>query len=204
MRADQRLAIRRFEAGKIVRADRASSKRTFPVIDDPPVMHIQPAGAHASRRVGIVLKDGACGVLATEPIDTGEVILEIHGVFVDRPSKYSVQVEDNLHVELPGVEGLTQEPDRHPWRYLNHSCNPNAALVGLKLVALRPIRQWDEVTFDYNTTEFEMSTPFACQCGHCDGALIRGFKFLRADEQRKLHARLAAHLRRKVLKPEVS
>ena len=166
-------------------------------------MYIQTAGTRAGRRVGIALKHGVNSVIATESIDTGEVILEIYGVFVDRPSKYTVQVEDNLHVELPGVEGSTQEPDLHPWRFLNHSCDPNAALVGLKLVALRPIRQWDEVTFDYNTTEFEMSTPFACQCGHCDGTMIRGFKFLRADQQRRLYPRLAVHLRHKVLTPEV-
>jgi hypothetical protein len=137
-------------------------------------------------------------VIATEPIETGEQVLEIHGVFVDRPSKYSVQVEEQLHVELPLVEGLTQEPDRHPWRYLNHSCDPNAALVGLRLIALRPIARWDEVTFDYNTTEYEMSTPFACQCGRCGGTLIRGFKFLPEARQRELYPRLAEHLRRKL------
>ncbi|XVJ59012.1 MAG: SET domain-containing protein [Tepidisphaera sp.] len=171
------------------------------MIDDAPVMTIQAPEARTGRRVGIALKDGAYRVIATESIDTGAVILEVHGVFVDRPSKYSVQIEENLHVELPGVEGLTHEPDRHPWRYLNHSCKPNAALVGLKVVALRPIRQWDEVTFDYNTTEFEMSEPFACQCGHCGSSMIRGFKYLRAEEQNRLYPRLAGHLRRKLPAP---
>lgn len=171
--------------------------------DDAPSASMRTAGSCGVRRAGVTIKDGAYGVIATEPIGTGETILEIRGVFVDRPSKYSVQVDEHLHVELPGVEGLTGNPDDHPWRYLNHSCNPNASVSGLTLVALRPIGRWEEVTFDYNATEFEMSTPFACQCGHCDKVMIRGFRFLGADQQRGLYPRLAAHLRRKLPAPEV-
>jgi hypothetical protein len=171
------------------------------MINDVPLTSIQAGKTRGGRRVGIALTDGTHRVIATESIDVGEVILEIHGIFVDRPSMYSVQVEENLHVELPGVEGLTHEPDSHPWRYLNHSCKPNAALQGLKLVALEPILQWEEVTFDYNTTEFEMSTPFTCHCGHCGATTIRGFKYLRTDEQLRLYPRLAGHLRRKLPAP---
>jgi hypothetical protein len=149
------------------------------------------------QRVGVALSGGAHRVIAIGPIEPGETILEIRGVFVDVPSKYSVQVEESLHVELPAVEGLTQEPDRHPWRYLNHSCNPNAALEGLTLVALRPIGRWEEVTFDYNTTEYEMAEPFACGCGHCGGRLVRGFRFLTEAQRREIAPRLTEHLRRK-------
>jgi hypothetical protein len=180
-----------------------ASERINPMADDARVTSIGTVGTGGTRRVGIVLKDGVHGVIATEPIGIGETILEIRGVFVDRPSRYSLQVEDNLHVGLPGVEGLTGNPDDHPWRYLNHSCAPNAVVSGLALVAIKPIGRWEEVTFDYNTTEFELSTPFACRCGHCDGTVIRGFKFLEADRQRGLYSRLAAHLRRKLPAPEV-
>lgn len=161
-------------------------------------MTVASAGTREHLRVGIARKEEVYRVIATAPIERGEPILEIRGVFVQHPSRYSVQVEDDLHVELPLVEGLTQEPDRHPWRYLNHSCDPNAALVGLGLVAIKSIRQWEEVTFDYNTTEFQMANPFVCRCGHCSGALIRGFKFLTPRQQRDLYPRLAVHLRRRL------
>ncbi len=151
-----------------------------------------------SRLAGVALKDGAHSVIAVQPIEAGEAILTIHGIFVEHPSMYSIQVDDALHIELPGVKGLTSDPDRHPWRYLNHSCEPNAALSGLTLVALKPIQRWEQITFDYNTTEYEMSTPFGCDCGHCGGAIIRGFKFLEADHQRRLYPRLADYLRRKL------
>jgi hypothetical protein len=148
------------------------------------------------RRVEVVATDGGHGVMALEPIESGQAILHIHGEPVARPSKYSLQVDTDLHIEHPWVEGAVQEPARDQWRYLNHSCEPNAALVGLTLVALRPIGEGEEITFDYNTTEFEMSTPFMCQCGHCGGALIRGFKFLDPAQKRRLQPRLAEHLRR--------
>lgn len=174
------------------------------MIEPSPLAAIPHAPPGAGRRIGVAMKDEALRVIALEPIEVGATVLEIHGVFVDRPSKYSVQVEDNLHVELPNVEGLAQDPDRHPWRYLNHSCDPNAALVGLKLVAIKPIGRWDEVTFDYNTTEYEMSTPFTCQCGRCGGAAVRGFKFLTLQQQRDLYPRLADHLRRKLAEHRVA
>jgi SAM-dependent methyltransferase len=48
----------------------------------------------------------------------------------------------------------------------NHSCDPNAGVVGqVILVARRPITAGEEVTFDYNTTETEVTGGFECQCG---------------------------------------
>src|SRR3989344_4184075 len=36
-----------------------------------------------------------------------------------------------------------------PFRYLNHSCNPNSAITGTKtLVALEPIKKDEEITVD--------------------------------------------------------
>jgi len=167
----------------------------YEMMSEPP---LHPMPIEHPRRIGVARSDDALRVIAIEPIEEGGFILEVHGVFVDHPSKYSVQVAEHLHVDLPMATGLTADPDRHPWRYLNHSCDPNAALVGLRLMAFRPISRWEEITFDYNTTEYEISTPFSCQCGKCGGSLIRGFKFLPPHAQRELEPRLANHLRRKL------
>jgi hypothetical protein len=141
---------------------------------------------------------GVHRIVAGQPIGRDSVILEVHGILVDRPTRYSVQIDEDLHVDLPPVSTSERESTRHPWQYLNHSCDPNAALAGRRLIALRSIRKTEEITFDYNTTEFEMATPFACQCGRCDGAMIRGFKFLSQERQRELAPRLAGHLRRRL------
>ncbi len=157
---------------------------------------IASTALRSQRRVGVARRGGTHRVIAIEPIQTGTVILHIHGIFVDEPSKYSIQVDHDLHVLVDPLNASSPDPDLHAWQYLNHSCNPSGALVGLSLVALRPIAQWEEVTFDYNTTEYQMATPFACRCGACDGGLIRGFRFLPPQTQRLMYPRLANHLRR--------
>ena len=158
-----------------------------------------PVDSAGSRiRVEVVERGGVRSVLTAEAIVAGSVILEVTGVRVNTPSKYSVQVDERTHIDLPLVEALALDPVQHPWRFLNHSCQPNATLRGVKLVALRDLARGAEVTFDYNTTEYEMATPFTCGCGACSGSTIRGFKFLSAERQRDMYPRLADHLRQKV------
>lgn len=153
---------------------------------------------HQRSRVEVAQAKGMHRVVAVESIEPGEVILEVHGVFVDKPSRFSIQVEEHLHV-VPVLDGVpARDMERYSWRFLNHSCVPNAALVGLCLVALVPIQQWEEVTFDYNTTEYEIAEPFRCQCAGCGGSDVRGFKFLSAPRREALHVHLADHLRQRL------
>ncbi len=85
--------------------------------------------------------------------------------------------------------------DRFYWRFTNHSCEPNSLLRGGEFFALRPIKPWQEITFNYNTTEYELAEPFDCRCGsdRCAGR-IRGFRFLSRLEQDRLRPWLADHL----------
>ncbi len=146
-------------------------------------------------RVAVDHADGAFSVVALGAIRTGETILVIEGLVVDRPSRYSVQVGDGVHIELPPESSANGKPDSRYWQYLNHSCTPSAAIVDRKLVAVRPIAAGDAVTFDYNTTEYEMASPFRCACGTCDGRTIGGFKLLSPAEKSALGPRLAPYLR---------
>lgn len=152
--------------------------------------------AASAERAGVALSDDNYRVVALFPIGAGEVILRVYGIIVDQPSKYSVQVDRGVHVDLPSNMDRHADPHHYRWRYLNHSCEPNAALDGLDLVALRPIERWEEITFDYNTTEESIAVPFRCSCGCCGGRTIRGFRHLDANEQRALLPRAAEHLRR--------
>jgi hypothetical protein len=65
----------------------------------------------------------------------------------------------------------------------------------LELTAVRPINPGEEVTFNYNTTEYEMAAPFACHCGSvfCAGE-IRGFKYLDRRQRERLRSLLSPHL----------
>jgi len=84
---------------------------------------------------------------------------------------------------------------RYPWRFLNHSCDPNAAVRERQLIAVRPIHPGEDLTFNYNTTEYDMASPFACHCGSlfCAGQ-IRGFKYLDRQERERLRPLLNPHL----------
>lgn len=63
--------------------------------------------------------------------------------------------------------------DPMDWRPIDHSCDPNAWLDGLDLVARRPIRAGASITCDYGTFCAEDMTPFVCGCGSpsCRGTI---------------------------------
>jgi len=155
-------------------------------------------------RVGVVRANGAFSVIALSPISLGETILLIEGRTINHPSMYSVQVGDEQHVELPPNTTGGDDLDTRLWQYLNHSCDPSAAIVDRALIALRPMTRGDAITFDYNTTEYDIASPFTCACGSCSGRVIRGFKHLTHAEQMDLAPRLASYLRSKILADGVS
>ncbi|MFM7280471.1 MAG: SET domain-containing protein-lysine N-methyltransferase, partial [Planctomycetia bacterium] len=80
------------------------------------------------------------------------------------------------------------------WLFLNHSCRPTTAVRGRELIALRPIAPYEELSFDYETTEWHMAEPFTCRCGNCGGRSVRGFAFLPAEERERRRPYLAPHL----------
>jgi hypothetical protein len=143
----------------------------------------------------VTRRDDGHHAVALEAVRAGEVLLEVEGVFVDRPDRYSLQVDANLHIVPPPGVSREDDAERYRWRYLNHSCRPNATFRGRLLVAVAPIGRGEEVTFDYNTTEVEIARPFECRCGHCGGRVIRGFRHLSRAEQRRREPFLAGHLR---------
>ena len=132
-------------------------------------------------------------LVAQSRFSPGDKIWMLAGEVVDVPDRYSVQVGRNDHLRPqpalpPGAD------DIYLWRYLNHSCNPNTQVIGRTLVALAAIAPGDELTFDYNCTEYEMATPFECRCGWCAGATIRGFKHLGVAERERRRGSAAPYL----------
>jgi hypothetical protein len=154
----------------------------------------QPQQREWPMRIGIARRDDGYHAFALEAIAAGEVVLEISGVLVDQADRYSVQVGEQMHVRPPAELGPDNDDPRYRWRFLNHSCRPNAAMRGTLLVAIAPIAAAAEVTFDYNTTELEIACPFECRCGHCGGEMIRGFGHLSPVEQRRREGLVGAHL----------
>jgi D-alanine-D-alanine ligase len=63
--------------------------------------------------------------------------------------------------------------DPEEWKPINHSCEPNAWLEGLDVVARRAIRSGEEITMDYATFMNEAMPSFECFCGssRCRGTI---------------------------------
>ncbi len=111
-------------------------------------------------------------VVASRAIEEGEMLARFRYRRITRkPTRYTVQVEENTHIEL--------EPEY--LQYINHSCAPNVFfdVDASTLVALRPIAVGAELAFFYPSTEWDMSEPFQCCCNadQCLGR-VSGAKYL--------------------------
>lgn len=94
----------------------------------------------------------------------GEIVCPVEGEEIDKPNRYSVQVAENLHINV-----------QEPVKYINHNCVGNIRLIGRNFIANEPINIGDEISFNYNSSEDELAEPFTCfRCGK----KIKGRKFI--------------------------
>ena len=130
---------------------------------------------------GVELNHGPQEALirAKQPIRAGEVVFHLTGRIMSRPSKYSIQLGERRHL-------LTENSH---WQFMNHGCEPNVRIDVDKLlmIAIRDIAPGEELTFNYNTTEWDMASPFDCLCSsnNCTGS-IRGFRYLTPSQRKAL------------------
>ncbi|CEP19225.1 hypothetical protein [Parasitella parasitica] len=95
-------------------------------------------------------------LVAERDFEKGTTIADLTGL-TPGPKRYSsVQISAIEHVEL-----------NSDLLYLNHSCDPSTYLDVSKraIVALKDIKQGDELTFFYPSTEWDMAQAFDCWCG---------------------------------------
>ncbi len=133
----------------------------------------------------VVDRQGYRFTRATQPFKPREVVFSVVGQTFTAPTIFTIQVAADCHV-------LTTCGS-----YVNHSCQPNCGFDSRQRVfrALHLIQAGDEITFDYHTTEYELCSPFQCQCGaiHCVQQVL-GYKHLAAVHRQRLAPWTAAHL----------
>lgn len=144
---------------------------------------------------------GGHGLYARAPIAQGELISVWAGVIVNGdklrslPEAYmhrAVQVEEDLYQ----VSLRLDEPADHG----NHSCDPNAGLLGqIVLVAMRAIVTDEEVCFDYATSDGSPYSEFECQCGspNCRGQ-VTGEDWRRPDLWDRYAGHFSPYLQRRI------
>jgi len=103
------------------------------------------------------------GIFAIRDIKKNEVITEFRGPVVTVPEFDGIPEEVIDHLFNIGVDKYIMA--REPAVRTNHSCDPNAGIVGdVQLVAMRDIKAGEEVTFDYSMI---IADPWVmeCSCG---------------------------------------
>jgi uncharacterized protein len=138
------------------------------------------AGSHEFPGIRVGWTHVGRGVFADRPFRKGEWVLTFHGpVLGGEPGMAladTVQIDWDRYVDpVP------------PVKYVNHHCEPNTGLNnGVDLVALRDIREGEEIRFDYSTCMGEENWTMECKCDspHCRH-LISDFALLPAALQKR-------------------
>ena len=114
------------------------------------------------------------GIFATREIAAGDVVFWGEGraqrIVTARHVQTTWNADDQLMFRRYGYplsDGLFAlwDDDSSAWAPQNHSCEPNTALDGLNVLAMRDIGKGEELTMDYAEFLNEESEPFDCSCG---------------------------------------
>jgi hypothetical protein len=144
---------------------------------------------------------GGFGLFSLAPLGEDEVLAVWGGTVVpgERLAAYSdyarthgLQVEEDLFL-LPLTEN-------DPSDYFNHSCSPNAGLLGqITLVAMRAIETGEEICFDYAMSDSNPYDEFTCGCGSpaCRGR-VTAEDWMRSDLQERYAGYFSPYLQRRI------
>jgi hypothetical protein len=147
--------------------------------------------------VGVLVEQHERRLIALRPVAAGARLFGIEGRETPVPTRYSLQVGWALHLDQEDARDPVDRVHRRYWRYMNHSCDPTTVIRDREVYALRDIAAGEDVTFDYNTTEWDMAEPFECRCRtvRCVGT-VRGARHLTVDQRAAREESLPGYLRR--------
>jgi SET domain-containing protein len=109
------------------------------------------------------------GIFSTAYIKKGEKICYIEGIKASKLPRTDKEAH-SIQTWFGLGRRIWINPKGTIFRFLNHSCEPSAAISGKKtLVALRNIKTDEEITIDYSMTDADPLWHMDCSCdsGHC-------------------------------------
>ena len=139
-----------------------------------------PAGFPGSP--GISKKDFEYGLFANEDIEVAEIVVILSGEWLTEPNRASIQIgERHIDSAIGGYVNHHCEPNcvvlcsltdlTLTERLVPLIVKITGSLTSMiisnpqpVLVAIKPILEGEEITFDYNTTESSLANPFKCDC----------------------------------------
>jgi uncharacterized protein len=141
------------------------------------------------------------GVFAADPIEAGTTVAAFGGRVAPRHEferldefvrTHSIQIDADLF--------LVSGRDLEPADYANHSCEPNAGIVGnVLVVARRDIEPGEEICFDYAMCDADDYDEFVCACGtpSCR-RLITGSDWMRPELQTEYAGYFSSYIARRI------
>lgn len=118
------------------------------------------------------------GIFAGEDIKKGEVISRVKGELKFKINKNKADALANP--DWVGIKKNQWIDPEKPYKFLNHSCNPSCGIKGkVTMIALKDIKEGEEITVDYSTIEGDLRWEMKCNCGekNCRG-IIRSVQYL--------------------------
>ncbi|MCA9999973.1 MAG: SET domain-containing protein [Anaerolineales bacterium] len=150
---------------------------------------------------------GGFGVYATEPLETGELIV-VWGGYMLTGEQFDQLSSDARQHSLQVEENVFQVPLRanDPAEMINHSCMPNAGLRGnVSLVAMHPIAAGEEICFDYAMSDGSPYDEFDCGCGtaQCRGR-VTGDDWRLPELQKRYAGYFSPYLQKRIQRLQAS
>ena len=119
------------------------------------------------------------GIFAVKNIKRCEI------VFIIKGKKIKFLIDNEERAKIAGLNwiGIGKNEWINPVNhglFINHSCNPNSAILGrVAVVATRNIKKGEEVTFDYSFSEADIFWHVKCRCGNKNcRKIIKSIQFL--------------------------
>ena len=107
------------------------------------------------------------GLFAIAPIAQGTTVAAFGGTVCTRATFDALPEDRRIHaIQIDEDLYMVGPVDPDPADYANHSCEPNAGIVGnILLVAMTDIAPGEEVCFDYAMGDTADYDEFVCECG---------------------------------------
>lgn len=140
------------------------------------------------------------GVSIGENVKKGEIVARIKG---EMKFKVNKSLKDTFaNPDWVGVAKNQWIDPEKPYKFLNHSCNPAVGFKGkVTLVALRDLKEGDEVTMDYSTIEGDPNWEMKCTCGerNCRKS-IKSVQFMPEEQFKKYFPYVSTYFKNLYLK----
>jgi uncharacterized protein len=160
-----------------------------------PTSYLAPVAEHRDAgRKGV-------GVFAVAPIAAGTTVAAFGGSATHRDDFEHLDAHRRTHaIQIDEDVFLVSGRDLDPADYVNHSCEPNAGIVGsILVVAMRDIEPGEEICFDYAMCDADDYDEFVCECGtaRCRG-LVTGADWKRPELQARYAGYFSAYLAKRI------